>query len=509
MLIGYQDFVASSIHASRFDVCIAGGGVAGITLALELERRNISVLLLEGGDVEFTEESQALYAGENVGRDYFDLDAGRLRFLGGSSNHWAGFCVPLDDVDFEPRSDIDAFGWPITKADLSPWLAPAADILEIDGHYRPDLLVEDSDNNLRRFETHMSPPVRFGEKYAGALKASQRIWTVLNASVTDIGIDTASGTVDRVKVVHTNDPDQSVEVVADRFVLALGGIENARLLLHANNQVERGIGNDHDLVGRYFMDHVMTDLGFALLSAPFQDLFNDGLADERFGSAVSFAPTREFQRSAGILNCELRVQALKSREEYQQNSLKSRFKRTLCSSDTLLSLIRTIDEDFKQERCWLSHRIDERPIDSFDAVIMARSEQAPNAESRVILSDERDRLGMRRAAVDWQLLDVDKATLKGNVLELGRYFAKADIGRIRVPIGCLTRDQASPAWQKANAPPMAVTISERRVWRRAQAKASSIATVRSLARGTCILPDAVSSRPAAMRRRRSPSFSWR
>ncbi|MGI9417871.1 MAG: GMC oxidoreductase [Geminicoccaceae bacterium] len=431
MLIGFQDFVASSDHGSQFDVCIAGGGVAGITLALELARSDKRVLLLEGGDIDFTDESQELYAGENVGRDYFDVDVGRLRFLGGSSNHWAGFCVPFDDFDFEARSDIEAFGWPISKADLSPWLDQASGILELDGQFLPDQPLAEVGNNLRRFETKMSTPVRFGEKYAEQLRANPNIVTVLNASVIDIRIDTVSGAIETFEVVHTNDPDQKADVTADRFVLALGGIENARALLNANKQMESGIGNDRDLVGRYFMDHIMTDLGFALLSAPFSTLFS-AMSDERFGDAVSFAPTREFLRESNILNCELRVRAIERREATASSPFKSRLKQMICSSEVALNLISYVDTDFKQDRCWLAHRIKGLPAESFDAVIMARSEQAPNYDSRVSLADERDRLGLRRIDLNWQLLDVDKATLAKSVMELGRYFAKTDIGRIRV-----------------------------------------------------------------------------
>ncbi len=432
MLVGFHDFIASRKPALQFDVCIAGGGVAGITLALELARSDMRVLLLEGGDIDFTAESQELYAGKNIGRDYFDLDVGRLRFLGGSSNHWAGFCVPFDDLDFMARPEIAASGWPIAKADLSPFLAQAADILEIDNLFRSHELAGEASSRLRRFETQMSPPVRFGEKYAGELRASEHVCAVLNASVTDIGIDTASGRVTRFEVTHTHDPDQKVIVRADRFVLAMGGIENARSLLNANDQIEHGIGNHHDLVGRYFMDHIQSDLGFALLSDPLSDLFDDVKTETRMRDAVSFAPTREFQRAAGILNCELRVKAIEGRMARSKGPLKSRLKRMICSNDLALSAVRSLDADFKQEKCWLAHRIEALPDDGSNAVVMTRSEQAPNYNSRVMLSDDRDRLGMRRATVDWQLLDVDKATLKRCMLELGRYFAETDIGRIRV-----------------------------------------------------------------------------
>lgn len=444
MLIGFQEFIKGSDHGSRFDVCIAGGGVAGITLALEFARANKRVLLLEGGDIDFTEASQDLYAGKNVGRDYYDLDVSRLRYLGGTSNHWAGFCVPLDDVDFEVRPDIESSGWPISKADLSPWLAPAADILEIKGDFRLDELVEAAENNLRRFETELSPPVRFGEKYADQLKANENIVAVLNASVIDIGVDTATGAVVGFEVVQTDDPSQKAHVVADRFVLALGGIENARLLLTSNKQIERGIGNDHDLVGRYFMEHIEVDLGFALLNGSMTELFDNVTSDERAGQSVLFAATRDFQRAASILNCEMRVQALEARTVDKGNNWKSRIKSMICGSDTaldLLGLVGFVDEDFKYKKCRHTHRDYQAPVDEFDAVIMTRSEQAPNYHSRVMLSDERDRLGMRRVALNWQLLDVDKATMRESILELGRYFAATDIGRIRLADWLLDEDQ--------------------------------------------------------------------
>lgn len=71
-----------------FDVCIVGTGPAGMTCAMTLERAGHRVALLEGGGEAYSEWSQDLYRGEVVGDPYFELDVGRLRYLGGSSNHW-------------------------------------------------------------------------------------------------------------------------------------------------------------------------------------------------------------------------------------------------------------------------------------------------------------------------------------------------------------------------------------------------------------------------------------
>ena len=70
------------------DFCVVGSGPAGMTVALELEGAGRSVLLLEGGGLERSEESQNIYKGEVIGDAYFKLDEARLRYLGGTSGHW-------------------------------------------------------------------------------------------------------------------------------------------------------------------------------------------------------------------------------------------------------------------------------------------------------------------------------------------------------------------------------------------------------------------------------------
>ena len=47
---------------------------------------------------------------------------------------------------------------------------------------------------------------------------------------------------------------------ARAFVLCAGGIETARLLLANNRQHPNGIGNEHDIVGRFFQDHASARL---------------------------------------------------------------------------------------------------------------------------------------------------------------------------------------------------------------------------------------------------------
>ena len=103
------------------DVCIAGAGAAGITLARALLARGRRVTLLESGGLDFEAATQALCAGANLGFDYYGLEDARLRFFGGTTNIWGGRCALLDPIDFERRSWVPHSGWPIAFADLEPW----------------------------------------------------------------------------------------------------------------------------------------------------------------------------------------------------------------------------------------------------------------------------------------------------------------------------------------------------------------------------------------------------
>jgi len=98
------------------EICVIGGGPAGITLALELGARGHQVCVLESGGLEYEDDTQELARGTISGDRYPDPDISRLRILGGSTNHWAGNCSPLDPIDFEKRLWLPHSGWPFSRA---------------------------------------------------------------------------------------------------------------------------------------------------------------------------------------------------------------------------------------------------------------------------------------------------------------------------------------------------------------------------------------------------------
>ena len=188
---------------------------------------------MEAGGLEITEESQDAYRGTNIGMEYFDLDICRLRYFGGTSNHWGGWSRALEAVDFKERDWVPLSGWPIEQLDLDPYRAEADAILDLPSATEaPNLPVRQTAYDFERFQFRFSPPTRFAEKYQAEIEASQEISCFLNANLVDLRLTTTHGAVTDA-VFRTYDPAaEPFTVKARAYALCTGGIENARLLLN-------------------------------------------------------------------------------------------------------------------------------------------------------------------------------------------------------------------------------------------------------------------------------------
>ena len=76
----------------------------------------IKVLLLESGDFEFNSEVQSLYKGSTSGQQYYPLDGCRMRYFGGTTAMWGGYCSPFDEIDFR---DLNNGKWKNTSLSLN------------------------------------------------------------------------------------------------------------------------------------------------------------------------------------------------------------------------------------------------------------------------------------------------------------------------------------------------------------------------------------------------------
>ncbi len=390
-----------------YDVCIAGGGVAGITRAIKLAEQGRRILLLEAGGWEYTEDSQKVYQGENVGRSYYELDEVRLRFLGGTSNHWEGKCRPLDALDFEARSYIPDSGWPFDKSELDPYLEGACEIFEIPTDFHDEPL-DGSEKMFDAIKFQWSPPVRFGEKYGDALKASHNIDLFLNANLVDMRLDDNARHVDSVLCANYVEPTKHFTFSSKIYVMALGAIENPRMLLNFRHQMPGGIGNKHDLVGRYFMEHFAALGGYYVTD---EDVWPFGQEE------IFFAASPKLTNQRGIAHARLQVGPLFVPGESIYDQVKHR---VVCSEDIVRDFIR----NFKEVWCPVSVYI--------GGYLHIVSEQIPNRDSRVTLSDQMDHFGLNRTKLDWRITEQDRRTLKQIVAAFGAYMVDRNFGNVKL-----------------------------------------------------------------------------
>ncbi|MCP4182784.1 MAG: GMC family oxidoreductase, partial [Hyphomicrobiales bacterium] len=235
------------------------------TLARELNKHQIKISILESGSFDYDDRTQSLYHGKNIGISSFDIHVNRLRYFGGTTNHWAGHCRPLDDIDFQQRDWVANSGWPIKRRDLNKYYQRAQPIVDL-GHYQYEDLsyftekldmpaLKLDSNRLKTAVYNQSPPTRLGQKYRSELEKSENITVYLNANLQQLEKSDSNNHIHLAKIACIDGP--RFEVQAKIFILATGGMENARLLLLSQAASSTGLGINHELVGKYFMDHIL------------------------------------------------------------------------------------------------------------------------------------------------------------------------------------------------------------------------------------------------------------
>lgn len=422
------------------DICVIGAGAAGISVAREFVRGTRSVILLESGGIHHEPETQALYDSDVVGLRHLGIHQGRARVYGGSTTWWAGQALPLDPIDFEPRPWVAHSGWPLRRDDLEPYYRRAERVMNVPASsydercWPPEVASPAFDRGaLEPVISQFSPVPDFARAWGKELEQSQAVRVLLHANVTELRLDEAGAAVESVTIRSLS--GETGRVKARYFVLCCGGIETPRLLLASNKQAPRGIGNDRDLVGRFFQDHLHVKAGVVRLPdrRRIRDLFDP------------------FYRSGLKHHAKLRASPRLLREERLLNVLADVFYETpedsaVEGAKLLVKALRR--RDLRPRVPQALANVAKHPLELADAayryfvkkrgVSWARGpvflglqlEPQPNEHSRVYLTDRLDPLGVPRVALDWRLTDLERRTIEVFVKVVAREFARLGLGHV-------------------------------------------------------------------------------
>jgi choline dehydrogenase-like flavoprotein len=445
-----EDFLAyDGDDVIECDLCIAGAGAAGITIARQFIGTPTRVVVLESGGLDFEPDTQDLAIGRNVGLPYYDLDIARLRLLGGSTNHWGGMCTRLDPLDFEPRPWVPHSGWPIGFDDLDPWYRRAHEIVDLGPYeYDPaDLVPEDAaylpldDGALRpKMWRYSVPPTNFNAKYRAELERAANVELWLHANLVEIEAEASGRAVGAFWTAILG--GRSARVRSGAYVLALGGIENPRLLLNSNRVIGPGLGNERDLVGRFFMEHIGVIAGTALVAeGNWHEAYVEFLRDgQQLRCAIAPSPERQAQER--VLNTmamlgEVSLIRWHSKGYGALYEIKEALKSRQIPEDLALHLWNIIT-DLQGIVRGVAEKVDPT------VYVTIEGEQAPNPDSRVRLGDERDALGLRRIELDWRLSEIDKRTIRVLTELIGSELGRIGAGRVRLDEWLMADDDGWP-----------------------------------------------------------------
>ena len=418
----------------RKDIVIIGAGAAGISIAKEFVGTLSTVAMLEAGGLEWKKESQDPYRGEHVTNaftpDYAKryLSTSRQRFFGGGTNCWAGWCVPFDPWDFTARDHIPFSGWPIPYEDLQPWFKPAQEVLQVgyqeeEGYdnwlqpYKDRLLL-----NNERVTTHMlhraGEVPRFNTLYRDDVFSASNIDVFLNTNLLEFECSPDKKSVHRVRV--STGEGKIFYLEADNFILATGGIENPRLLLASTKDFQEGLGNVHDQVGRYFMEHLLlydvADLFLMKAEKSLPIYYRYNHKDALYVTYATMCLSGDMQVKHDLLNGSYYLKNDRGSKPEQHDFTHA------------LGRVSSTFEDFDKHGLKNSEA-------TYVGGLDCRAEHSPHPDNRVtLLHGQRDGFGIPRTKLSWQVRDVDHDSMYRTLQILAQEFGRTGKGRLKIKL---------------------------------------------------------------------------
>lgn len=487
MLINAETIQDGGIITS--DMAVIGAGPAGIVLALELAKAGFDIALIESGRLDFEQEIQNLGDASHVDREFHaPMSECTRRQIGGTSTIWGGRCLPYDPWDFEQRNHVNHSNWPVTYDELKVYFQRASDYC-LSGRTEFNL------NNLDHIEQksivpglpdgdvltstleRWSLPTNFGKEYFEQLKKSERIKLFYGLTCTEI---TTNESGKKVELLRAKTLDgQCLNIECQKYILAGGALNNTRLLMASDRHHPGGIGNHSQLLGKFYMGHLSGDIAKVKFTTPAKETifgFDRDIDRTYVRRRFSFAPEflqeqklsntvgwlgapefGDFSHQNGILSSAyiaLNLPFLKNRLGASTAIRRAAIGNDkgiyyphiiniLKDSGQILSFIPT----FGYGRFVAKRKIPALFVYSAanEYPLHYHSEQVPNPDSTVSLSDEKDALGMRRLNINLRFSDQDIESVVKAHHYWDQHLRKHDCGYLEY----LSDDLEATVWSQA------------------------------------------------------------
>ncbi len=456
------------------EIAIVGAGAVGVALAVRLSDRIGRIVLIEAGGTQFEPAHNLSFfrAAQIDDWRHSPAELNRRRMLGGTTSVWGGRCIPFDQEDFIPAPDRP--GWPIPFAEFEAYVPDALEFLDAGvpefsaAAALPDytIVLEQASNDLvlDRIERY-SKPTNVWQKWSKKLTQSHGVMVIHDAACTNV-LTNADGT--RVQALELRTAsNRRHKVVATMVVLACGGLETPRLLLASRDIRSCGLGNEHDLVGRFYMTHLVSNANnvgaLRFTTARTARAFDFNMTqDSVYGRRIIllspearrresipnivFRPNRppvdDASHGDPVLSAIFLVRSMLIPPEYARSmAAKTDHDFPLkVLRDHLGNVVGGIPELLRFGIDWLRRRtLATRKLPS---VFLYRkdgryplefnAEHLPNADSRVLLGSEVDPFGMPRLVVQWRFRDEELDSICRAYRVLASAVAKSGLGKVEL-----------------------------------------------------------------------------
>ncbi|MXN67226.1 hypothetical protein GR183_20150 [Stappia sp. GBMRC 2046] len=427
------------------EICIIGAGPAGIVLADGLGKMGLQICLTEAGGLLPQSDHAVPSVSEQLNHSI--IVHPRTRYFGGMSNAWGGVrglnvgFMPLDPIDFEKRPWVPNSGWPISYQELKPFYERACSLVnelpseDFDAQRHSDhLLAAFDDDVFRSCMTYLVRPIRFGKQYQEALGRAQNVRVLLNSYATEIE---ECRSEHGISLIHSfAKGGKKHRLSAGIFVLACGGLETTRLLLASKRKHACGVGNQNDLVGRYYMQHPKGSHGhIALRKNTKLKCYVPGLLlkDRLLKACISL--TNQRQRREELLNHRVvlapLLQLSGSHAARRYGELRALWSERQCgkafrmvATSGAIGIPKVAASTCRNIISSLSHG-------ALHYRVINHMEQLPEPSSRIELSRETNRFGVPLLRTRWRIGDAEKKSLCRFHELLGQNLSRYKIGSLQ------------------------------------------------------------------------------